>query len=1059
MKGDFSKLNFNSDNHYSSVRMQQGRIQTDADWNEQADIFNYRLALETTDFIGGSGAPEYAPGFGIDALGKNLNISPGRYYINGLLYQNKQEELFTQQTFFPNATLPATAQEGELYLVYLDGWQRSITAAEQPTLPEIALNGADTSTRIQNIAQVKIMSKNLGQTSTLTCQHIFDTSTAIGYNNTNYWKAETARSTGGIAARVLEGTTVSNQLYRIEIHDGGNYSNATFKWSFDNGTLAASIDEISGNVISIKQTPQTLAINFKVGQWVELSNSEFDLKLQPGIFVRIAQINGNKITVSDWPTNYLIANSSEPDDTKTKIFQGGTLRQWETPPQTMVQNSNSYAIQSINRSNSYIRIQLRELPSFAKVGEFVQLTLQQSTQQNEYDYYGRIQAIDLTSLTIIINDIPDANISLFNTLIFIHSGSNNLSEKNFVSLDGSLSIQFETGHYATGDYWLIPTRSLTNNIEWPESFNDQPRISAVGWNSATDFPKANVFWSSTVLNNVPYAVTYQSSLLDVFNYVNNQWNFISNASPRINFSLVGLAGKLYVLGGQSPNDMSFITSVDVFDSSTHSWQTLNPIGESTDQQGLPPRINATAVTIDNKIYLLGGNDSDHTVNTIIEYNPATNTWKALNNLNHARELFSASVVDDKIYVLGGININDPVLSIEEFDVKQNQSNLKLAALTSACFQATATTANNLVYLIGGTSDGTTSLNQVKIYDVYRDLIYEGTPLPAGRDRSTSCVSNNVIYFIGGYENNEPTTSTYVYVPAILAQGIEHHYTKLAVIQYVNNYWQLVDDCRQIFSPLSSFKELNAVTAAPSAPNASIYIDNSGHVGIGTGERTPVSNVEVIGITTVDTLNVRQVISGNSIIDQPQIKDNAITNSKIANLSVDINKLTTELTKKLVPTGTIFAFSGNSAIPDGYYECNGQQLSSADEPDLWNVIQGAFGSNPIPNSNGVYFALPDLRGRAIFGAGQGEEQYFNFAAKGGSEKVQLNFFEMPQHNHFIKDYFFAENYEGGPNNLIGSHSTDYDNSLHNTANYTDNSGEGQPHENMPPYLVLRYIIKR
>ena len=38
MKGDFSRLTFRPDQHYSRVLQQQGRPQLDADWNEQADI-------------------------------------------------------------------------------------------------------------------------------------------------------------------------------------------------------------------------------------------------------------------------------------------------------------------------------------------------------------------------------------------------------------------------------------------------------------------------------------------------------------------------------------------------------------------------------------------------------------------------------------------------------------------------------------------------------------------------------------------------------------------------------------------------------------------------------------------------------------------------------------------------------------------------------------------------------------------------------------------------------------------------------------------------------------
>ena len=38
MPGDYSRRIFRNRKHYSGVLMQQGRVQLDADWNEQLDI-------------------------------------------------------------------------------------------------------------------------------------------------------------------------------------------------------------------------------------------------------------------------------------------------------------------------------------------------------------------------------------------------------------------------------------------------------------------------------------------------------------------------------------------------------------------------------------------------------------------------------------------------------------------------------------------------------------------------------------------------------------------------------------------------------------------------------------------------------------------------------------------------------------------------------------------------------------------------------------------------------------------------------------------------------------
>ena len=52
MKGDFTRVTFEPQKRYTGVRMQQGRVQLDADWNEQAEIQAYLERTEATDVIG-----------------------------------------------------------------------------------------------------------------------------------------------------------------------------------------------------------------------------------------------------------------------------------------------------------------------------------------------------------------------------------------------------------------------------------------------------------------------------------------------------------------------------------------------------------------------------------------------------------------------------------------------------------------------------------------------------------------------------------------------------------------------------------------------------------------------------------------------------------------------------------------------------------------------------------------------------------------------------------------------------------------------------------------------
>src|SRR4029077_18903065 len=92
--------------HYADVRQQQGRVQLDADWNEQGDIAAYQRHTLANDIIGRSGAPEIGGGFNLVIAGGTLRITPGRYYLDGLLCENEEEVPIDGQPDLPDFDLP-----------------------------------------------------------------------------------------------------------------------------------------------------------------------------------------------------------------------------------------------------------------------------------------------------------------------------------------------------------------------------------------------------------------------------------------------------------------------------------------------------------------------------------------------------------------------------------------------------------------------------------------------------------------------------------------------------------------------------------------------------------------------------------------------------------------------------------------------------------------------------------------------------------------------------------------------------------------------------------------
>lgn len=97
--GDLTRSTFRSHRHYSGVRMQQGRVQLDADWNEQLDLTAHRDRAEALDVIGPVGVPKIDGGFELTVSpdGKDLLISPGRAWVAGRLCEVEAGTIATDE--------------------------------------------------------------------------------------------------------------------------------------------------------------------------------------------------------------------------------------------------------------------------------------------------------------------------------------------------------------------------------------------------------------------------------------------------------------------------------------------------------------------------------------------------------------------------------------------------------------------------------------------------------------------------------------------------------------------------------------------------------------------------------------------------------------------------------------------------------------------------------------------------------------------------------------------------------------------------------------------------
>lgn len=445
MKGDFSRVSFDPRNHFSQVFLQQGRVTLDADPNEQGAILLHVLRTMARDLFGPYGGPVDNMGFTLSlptpgtGEAQRLAISPGRYYVDGILCENDGCDYAHQPHFMPappdgkgggdplRTWLEQRGSMEDKYWLYLDVWERHVTSIEQPSLREVALGGPDTCSRAQVVWQVKALEFD-AIVEALKMRHEVFIKRA---QDTRYSAEDRARYAEWVkriesdlrllesgkgnacavpldalhrfdlpemAARIdpadrLDDPCITspesgyrgaeNHLYRVEIHRGnGDGARPTFKWSRDNGSVLATWVATEGSRVVVGNTR-----GFAPGAWVELTCDEHDLHGRSGELFRIVSIDGDALVVDGTP-----GWTGKP---------GSKARRWDQ----------------------------------AERGDIALLD-------------GAVP-------------VPVAS----------------ATDPGWIALEDGISIRFAPERrYQAGDYWLITARVATGGIDWPLDVNGQAQL-------------------------------------------------------------------------------------------------------------------------------------------------------------------------------------------------------------------------------------------------------------------------------------------------------------------------------------------------------------------------------------------------------------------------------------------------------------------------------------------------------------------------------------------------------------------------------------------------------
>lgn len=451
MKGDFARVTFDPARHYNRVLQQQGRVLLEADWNEQAGIQLHLLHTLIRDLVG----PCWAVGNGF-AIAQQPHVADwqlqaGHFYVDGILCENDVACTLATQPY-----APAPPDDGgdwsnppASFALWLDVWERHLSAIEAPGIADVALNGIDTATRAQTVWQLRLLDLDTAHetapldaaTAALNLRLLAATTDAekvaikqqldaiaqlrnslatgatgnindpcnvlrliLGARATYAWPRLRAQlgpvvsdSDPCIIAADARYRGCENQLYRVEVHQGGMASSANaatstnFKWSRENGSVifpivnAASTPQNDGSAqlaVSLANLGRDQRLGLAVNDWVELVDDDYTLAQRASPLLQVIAIDiAQRLVTLAVPKNvtaYAVSN----DPKKHPL-----LRRWD--------------------------------------------------QSQSLDAQGCVSLV----------------------------------EGEYIDLEDGVQIRFEPGGiYATGDYWLIPARVAGNGtLDWPQA--------------------------------------------------------------------------------------------------------------------------------------------------------------------------------------------------------------------------------------------------------------------------------------------------------------------------------------------------------------------------------------------------------------------------------------------------------------------------------------------------------------------------------------------------------------------------------------------------------------
>jgi hypothetical protein len=496
MRADLTRVTFNPFKHFTRVLIQQGRVENEADPNEQTAILLHYLQNLAADIIGPHGGPKDNEGFGISTspYASDFVIGAGHYYVGGVLCESASTEI-------PIIGPPPSSDPRQVQVstMWVDGQEFEknqfvqITIAKSPPSNTVLAQITDTDpeNRILTLDQDVAAFRGLADSPVIQRMTTYMNQPDFPVPN--------------------DQALLSNKWYQVYLDVWERTINYLEDDSIREVALGGPDTASRAKIVcQVKVTPSG-------GSAVALACAEQkDLEKQfQGTLRGRLRAKSNVVSVPLDPC--LISPSAKYRGAENQLYRLEVHRPgiaWDGDNDVPKANAATF---KVSRENGSVVFAIRDLVTVAGAntttltleslgrddrlglteGDWVEIQDDDYVLQNRAEPLLQVISIDRTAAQVVLAGQPVLEVGRVPSKhpllrrwdqqqgdpgesgLELSDGTALIQESDiWLNLEDGVQVQFQAAdngqsmNYRTGDYWLIPARVATGSVEWPIALDE-----------------------------------------------------------------------------------------------------------------------------------------------------------------------------------------------------------------------------------------------------------------------------------------------------------------------------------------------------------------------------------------------------------------------------------------------------------------------------------------------------------------------------------------------------------------------------------------------------------